>query len=750
MTARETVISCVEAPRLKGVSIRQFIEFRRLRDLYEKQVLEKRRHIKEDIIPTFLRASIEDDDLRICIAAGWIDASSIEQITEEQIRQCIDERCKRETTGEQLYLVHQSVKNVTMNTSIAEAEDRVWSLRRDYHHALRSAGFAHIIETKPHIAINHILRKLKPPQLYRRMLDIISWRKNENFHKDNFDRFVREVAIQAEKIQAENRGTQETQQRDKDPRHGDRNLRVVRKNKHATTPIIGVNQQRKDNGHNELRGQKRKRNTFEVPLCLNPVCKAKGKRHYISHCGISDENTKVTLLEEYRRAKRAKLDNAKRGDGNIARVLSTSSKHHSSIFKASFEKGALETELLADQGADVNFISSRQFKEIQQKKPTIHPKALLPTQIYRSVTGNPCLICKMSVDMNVFLQIRHASSLILRNVSWKITEEEIPSPIIGRRVLESLGCDNREMLLAARERYGDNIDVANRLQQDGNEEESEGKMAALFVDSVFHNGGQIEDDGLDDEDMYIDLGDDSIEVIETELENQVAEALGNGLSSEGGRRLKQIIKNNMSVFKIRLGSGGPTKVKPMKIILEPSKKPIKVKVRRYPAEQRKFLNAYFSKLIEMGFLKPCPQAAWQAAPHLVPKDSNAKFRTMTDLRPVNAATKAEQWPMPVIEAELSDFNGCAHFASIDFCSSYWQCPLDPSSYEACGVIAPQGKFVSTRVLHGLKNASAYFQSTIPPLFDDIEHAMKAWIDDFTIHSKSEEELLDNLEKFIMT
>lgn len=37
------------------------------------------------------------------------------------------------------------------------------------------------------------------------MIEVTNWKRNENFHKGNFDRFVREIAIQAEKIQTENR-----------------------------------------------------------------------------------------------------------------------------------------------------------------------------------------------------------------------------------------------------------------------------------------------------------------------------------------------------------------------------------------------------------------------------------------------------------------------------------------------------------------------------------------------------------------
>lgn len=69
--------------------------------------------------------------------------------------------------------------------------------------------------------------------------------------------------------------------------------------------------------------------------------------------------------------------------------------------------------------------------------------------------------------MDVFLSIRHGTSLILRNIVWKVTEEDFKLPILGRRVLESLGSDNREILSAARDKFRDNIDIEKRLIEDG-------------------------------------------------------------------------------------------------------------------------------------------------------------------------------------------------------------------------------------------------------------------------------------------
>lgn len=55
------------------------------------------------------------------------------------------------------------------------------------------------------------------------------------------------------------------------------------------------------------------------------------------------------------------------------------------------------------------------------------------------------------MKLDIVFQVRCGSNLILPNVKRNVTKESIHMPVIRRRVLKSLGYDNREMLTAARE-----------------------------------------------------------------------------------------------------------------------------------------------------------------------------------------------------------------------------------------------------------------------------------------------------------
>lgn len=84
---------------------------------------------------------------------------------------------------------------------------------------------------------------------------------------------------------------------------------------------------------------------------------------------------------------------------------------------------------------------------------------------------------------------------------------------------------------------------------------------------------------------------------------RIEEVRSNGLSLKGEGLLRQAIGNHKPIFEIRLGGVGPALVTPIKITVDPHKKPVKVKVRKYPADQRKLFDAYLNKLVKLGFLK---------------------------------------------------------------------------------------------------------------------------------------------------
>lgn len=129
------------------------------------------------------------------------------------------------------------------------------------------------------------------------------------------------------------------------------------------------------------------------------------------------------------------------------------------MFRASFARSTINTNVMADHTADAKFMPANLLNNIQRNLQSIEYKSLNLPHVFCGVTGNPYSTGSSTVKLDVFSQIRHGMQLVLRNIQLKITKEEITTLHIVRKVPESVGCDNREMLAPARDRYGDEIEA---------------------------------------------------------------------------------------------------------------------------------------------------------------------------------------------------------------------------------------------------------------------------------------------------
>lgn len=82
--------------------------------------------------------------------------------------------------------------------------------------------------------------------------------------------------------------------------------------------------------------------------------------------------------------------------------------------------------------------------------------------------------------------------------------------ILGRPVIDGIGCDNRSMIAAACNRNDGIIKVPGALTKRVQNQPNQGSIAALLSNGVYHSAGGYEDDGINSEDdVYIGLVEDS-------------------------------------------------------------------------------------------------------------------------------------------------------------------------------------------------------------------------------------------------
>lgn len=240
----------------------------------------------------------------------------------------------------------------------------------------------------------------------------------------------------------------------------------------------------------------------------------------------------------------------------------------------------------------------------------------------------------------------------------------------------------------------------------------------------------------------MEFGDDPQCEIDPELHYWVDEAAPTAFSNERVSNMKSIPEAHKSVFHIVLGGGGPSKIPPMKIVF--SKRLASMKLKRYKAEQLLFFDNDIDRLVELGFIAADTTVLWSAVPHLEPnphKPSSVQYYQ-------RFSNSKRGLPGGDLSNGALRSRTLGHYIHNNFSWAYWQMPLHTSSYSACGIICSGGTFVSTNVLHGLKQAAAHFQSTIPQCFHSRQDELKYWIHKLTLCATTEIKLLEYLKNFL--
>ena len=80
-----------------------------------------------------------------------------------------------------------------------------------------------------------------------------------------------------------------------------------------------------------------------------------------------------------------------------------------------------------------------------------------------------------------------------------------------------------------------------------------------------------------------------------------------------------------------------------------------------------------------------------------------------DYRKVNADTRKDEYPIPIVDDTLDTLSGSTWFSTINFRSDYWKVEMATSDIEKTAFSTQQGLFELNVMPFGLCNALASFQ-----------------------------------------
>jgi hypothetical protein len=214
-------------------------------------------------------------------------------------------------------------------------------------------------------------------------------------------------------------------------------------------------------------------------------------------------------------------------------------------------------------------------------------------------------------------------------------------------------------------------------------------------------------------------------------------------------QLQQVLQRHQHVF---------TEVLPMKtaaqiaeavkfsiVLLGDNVKPVKQRERRLSPAEIEAATKWVSEEVAAGRMEPS-SSQWAAQLVIVPKRNEkgevTGWRICGDYRNLNAVTKADAEPLPLMQTVFDQLAGMQYFSKLDLLKGFNQIPVDAQSRELMAVSTPAGLYQPTVMPFGVKNAPGSFQREMRRVLKDkLNKGVFVFIDDIIIYSRTEAEHL---------
>jgi hypothetical protein len=148
-------------------------------------------------------------------------------------------------------------------------------------------------------------------------------------------------------------------------------------------------------------------------------------------------------------------------------------------------------------------------------------------------------------------------------------------------------------------------------------------------------------------------------------------------------------------------------------------------------------------LVDLGKMKPSSSEYACRVTLPVKKDGSKCF--CGDYQPLNAQTRWDSFPMPLVEDVINQLGNSSWFTALDLQSGFWQIRMAPEDMKKTTLITKTGLYDWTIMPFGLKNGTSTFTRTMLEVFKDLgSKFLKVFVDDLNVHNESWEEHLQHL------
>ena len=165
------------------------------------------------------------------------------------------------------------------------------------------------------------------------------------------------------------------------------------------------------------------------------------------------------------------------------------------------------------------------------------------------------------------------------------------------------------------------------------------------------------------------------------------------------------------------------------------------------AEELEAARKYIVENLNKGFIVPTNTPF--ASPILMAKKPGGGLRFCVDYRKLNAISKKDRYPLPLIDELMGRLSKARIFTKLDIRQGFHRIRLSPESEDLTSFRTRYGSYKYRVMPFGLTNGPATFQRFINDTFMDyLDDFMTAFIDDLLIYSENELEHQEHVRKVL--
>ncbi|WVZ52299.1 hypothetical protein U9M48_003373 [Paspalum notatum var. saurae] len=196
-------------------------------------------------------------------------------------------------------------------------------------------------------------------------------------------------------------------------------------------------------------------------------------------------------------------------------------------------------------------------------------------------------------------------------------------------------------------------------------------------------------------------------------------------------------------FRKKLPGTPPDRDVEFRIDLVPGIAPVSKRPYRMAPDELKELKLQLQEQLDKGFIRPS-SSPW-GCPALFVEKKDRGGKRLCGLRPLNAITIKNKYPIPHIDIMFDQLAGAKVFSKIDLRSGYYRIKIREEDIPKTAFSTGYGLYEYPVMSFGLTNAPAFFMYMMNSVFmNELDKFVVVFIDDILIYSKNEKEHEEHL------